>query len=206
MAEEYIKAKDIPGFEKFPEQLQILLSVPSKHHDSKGFLFHKDSSVYYSSYLISKFNRGYTFYSEKCLVTIKTLDTILHAYQDIKSIDIDMFKCFGHTKGAGRKLLCYALTWIKDEFGLALNIPVLLQADPESKNNVQDAVKKAREAENEGEEKKILAEAMKSLKAYYARYGFKGKGSSMEAPLKTILTSCQSGGTRRKRFRSRKLR
>jgi hypothetical protein len=199
MAEEYIKAEDIPGFEKFPKQLQKLLSVPSEHYDSKGFLLQKDSPVYCSSYTTRSHKREHIFYSKKCLVT---LETSLAP----KSIDIDTFKCFGHEKGAGRKLLCYALTWIKQELSLAPNTLVLLEADPRYRNNVQDAVNKAREVENEDEAERLEAEAMKSLKAYYARYGFKGKGTHMEAPLNTILGKCQSGGTRRKRFRSRKLR
>jgi hypothetical protein len=199
MAEEYIKAKDIPGFEKFPEQLQILLSVPSKHYHSKGFLFDKGSSVYYSSHTTREHKREHIFYSKNCLVT---LDTSLAP----KSIDITTFKCFGHEKGAGRKLLCYALTWIKKELGLSSQTLVLLEADPTYRNNVQNAVNKARKAENEDKAERVEAEAMESLKAYYARYGFKGKGTHMEAPLNTILGKCQSGGTRRKRFRSRKLR
>lgn len=199
MAEEHIKAEDIPGFETFPEQLQILLSVPSKHYHSKGFLFDTDSSVYYSSYTTREYKAQHIFYSKKCVVTLNT--TLAP-----KSIDIDTFKCFGHTKGAGRKLLCYALNWIKEELGLPSQTVIALEADPAYRNNVQDAVNKARDAENEDEVERIEAEAMKSLKAYYARYGFKGKGSHMEAPLKTVLTSCQSGGTRRKRYRSRKLR
>jgi len=198
MAEEYIKAKDIPGFAKFPDQLQKLLS-----HASKGFLLQKDSPVYCSSYLVGKYYREYIFYSEKCLVTVKTLDTTQPTYQDIKSIDIDMFKCFGHKKGAGQKLLCYALTWIKQELSLPRDTLVLLEAEPTYRNNVQNAVNKALQAENENEAERIGAAAMKSLKAYYARYGFKGKGSSMQAALHTILGKCQAGGTRKKRRSAR---
>jgi len=193
MAEEYIKAEDISGFNEFPDQLQKLLS-----HASKGFLLQKDLPVYCSSYHIPKYHRKYLFYSEKCLVTIKTLDTERTSV-DHTSIDIATFKCFGHTKGAGRKLLCYALTWIKDELSLAPNILVLLEADPTYRNNVENAVSKAHQADNEDEAERLEAAAMKSLKAYYARYGFKGKGSNMEAPLNTILRKCQSGGTRRNR-------
>jgi hypothetical protein len=194
MAEEYIKAKDIPGFAEFPAQLQKLLSIASE-----GFLFQKDSPVYSSSYLVGKYYRNYIFYSEKCLVILKTLDTKQPTYQDIKSIDIDFFKCFGHKKGAGRKLLCYALTWIKEELSLTRDTVVILEADPTYRNNVQNAVNKAHQAENEDEAERLEVAAMKSLKAYYARYGFKGKGTHMEAPLNTILGKCQSGGTRKKR-------
>ena len=187
MAEEYIKAQDIPGFAEFPEQLQGLLSVPSEHYYSKGFLLQTDSPVYCLSYVTPEYKAKYMFYSEKCLVT---LDTSLAP----KSIDIDTFKCFGHEKGSGRKLLCYALTWIQKELVLPSQISVLLQADPTYRNNIKEAVNKASEAKNEGEEERIVAAAMESLKAYYRKYGFKGKGSNMEAKLETILGSCQSGG------------
>jgi len=189
MAEEYIKAQDIPGFAEFPEQLQRLLSVPSQEYSSKGFLLQTDSPVYCLSYTTHQYKAKYMFYSEKCLVT---LDTSLAP----KSIDIDTFKCFGHEKGSGRKLLCYALTWIQKELGLPSQTSVLLQADPTYRNNIKEAVNKASEAKNEGEEERIVAAAMESLKAYYRKYGFKGKGSNMEAKLETILGSCQSGGRR----------
>ena len=190
MAEEYIKVEDIPGFAKFPAQLKRLLSYPSERYSSKGFL--KKESVYFSSYTTREYKNEYMFYSEKCVVTLNT--TLAP-----KSIDIDMFKCFGHQKGAGRKLLCYALTWIKEELSLAPRTHVFLEADPKYRNNVQNAVNKAHQAENENEAERLEAAAMKTLKAYYARYGFQGKGSSMEAALNTILGKCQSGGTRRKK-------
>jgi hypothetical protein len=194
MAEEYIKAEDIPGFEQFPAQLKRLLSYPSERYSSKGFL--KKEPVYFSSYTTREYKNEYMFYSEKCVVT-------LNATLAPKSIDIDMFKCFGHKKGAGRKLLCYALTWIKEELGLPSQTVIGLEADPTYRNNVQNEYNKALDAENENGSERIRAAAMKSLKAYYARYGFKGKGSGMEARLTTILGKCQSGGTRKKRRSAR---
>lgn len=190
MAEEYIKPEDIPGFEQFPEQIKRFLSYPSQRYGSKGFL--KKDSVYFSSYTTREHKNEYMFYSEKCVLSVNT--TLAP-----KSIYINMFKCFGHQKGAGRKLLCYALTWIKQELGLTRDTLVILDADPTSSNNVQNAYNKALHAENENEAERIRAAAMKSLKAYYARYGFKGKEDTMEAPLNMILGKCQSGGTRKKR-------
>ena len=184
-------AEDIPGFTEFPDQLKRLLSTPSKYYHSKGFIS-KDTNTYYSAYTAGH-KSMHIFYSKKCVVT---LNTSLAP----KSINIDMFKCFGHQKGAGRKLLCYALTWIKQELGLSSETIVTLVADPKSSNTVNNAVEKAL---NEDEAERLEAAAMKSLKAYYARYGFKGKEDTMEATLQKILGTCQSGGTRRKRFRSR---
>jgi hypothetical protein len=199
MAEEYIKAQDIPGFAEFPEQLQRLLSYPSQQYSSKGFLLQTDSPVYYSSYTTREYKAEHMFYSEKCLVT---LETSLAP----KSISIDFFKCFGHEKGSGRKLLCYALTRIKKELVLPSQTSVLLEADATYSNTVEKAVSNARDAENENEAQRLQDTAMESLKAYYRKYGFQGKGSSMQATLETVIGRCQSGGFRRSLGGRRSLR
>ena len=86
---------------------------------------------------------------------------------------------------------------------------VLLQADPTYSNTVEKAVSNARDAENENEAQRLEDTAMESLKAYYARYGFKGKGSSMQATLETVIGRCQSGGglcSLRRKFKGSSLR
>ena len=149
-----------------------------------------------------QYKAKYMFYSEKCLVT---LETSLAP----KSISIDFFKCFGHEKGYGRKLLCYALNRIQQELGLPSQTSVLLQADPTYSNTVEKAVSNARDAENENEAQRLEYTAMESLKAYYRKYGFQGKGSSMQATLETVIGRCQSGGglcSLRRKFKGSSLR